>query len=176
MSQPYVGQIISVGFNFTPYGWLPCDGSIVAISEYQALFTLIGTTYGGNGTTNFALPDLRGRSPLGEGQGNGLSPYVLGQVAGAEQITLLANQVGSHNHPLMASSQAGSISNPGTTVALGQNPQGAVFVYGPPPTNTSLAGGSIGLNNSGTQPHENRQPFLAINYIISPFGTFPSQN
>jgi len=176
VSEPFIGQIISVGFNFTPSGWLPCDGSIVAISSYETLYNLIGTTYGGNGTTTFALPDLRGRSPVCIGQGNGLSNYVLGQVAGAEQITLLANQVGSHNHPLMASSQAGTISNPGSTVALGQNPQGEVFVYGPPPTATSLAGGSIGLNSSGNQPHENRQPLLAINYIICAFGVYPSQS
>jgi microcystin-dependent protein len=173
---PYVGQIISVAFNFTPEGWLPCDGSLQSIDEFQALFVLIGTTYGGNGTTNFALPDLRGRSPVNQGQGANLSNYILGQRAGAESISVLANQVGSHNHPLMASSQAGTISNPATTVALGQNPQGAVFVYGPPPTTTSLAGASIGLNSSGNQPHENRQPLLAINYIIAAFGVFPSQS
>jgi microcystin-dependent protein len=175
MSQPFVGQIISVGFNFTPVGWLPCDGSLLPISDYEVLFNLIGTTYGGNGTTNFAVPDLRGRSPLNAGQGPGLPAYVQGQLAGSENVTLVANQVGAHSHGLMASSQSGTVGNPATTVALGQNPQADVFVYGPAPSTTSLAGTAISANTGGGQPHENRQPFLAVNYIIAAFGVYPSQ-
>src|SRR5487761_1961833 len=98
MGQPYVGQIIAVGFNFAPVNWLLCDGSMQQISQFDALYSLLGTTYGGNGTTTFGLPDLRGRSPIGFGQGGGLSNYALGQIGGAERVTLTANQVGAHSH------------------------------------------------------------------------------
>jgi len=175
MAQPYVGQIISVGFNFAPVGWQMCDGTLLAISEFDVLFNLIGTTYGGNGTTNFAVPDLRGRAPLCMGQGAGQPNYVQGQIAGAESVTLVGNQVGSHSHNLLASTQNGSASNPASGLALGQNPVSTVPVYGPSPANIALAGTSIG-NSTGGLPHENRQPYLTINYIISLFGTYPSQS
>lgn len=175
MSQPYVGQIISVGFNFAPVGWNLCDGSLLAISEYEVLYNLIGTTYGGNGTTNFALPDLRGRTPLNVGTGTGLPTYVLGELSGSESVTLIGAQVGAHSHNLLASTQNGSANNPASGLALGQNPVTAVPVFGPPPSTTSLAGSSIG-NSQGGLPHENRQPFLTINYIIALFGTYPSQS
>jgi microcystin-dependent protein len=176
MSQPFVGQVIAVGFNFTPEGWLACDGSIVPISNFNVLFQLIGTTYGGDGVSTFGLPDLRGRTPVGVGQGPGLSSYVLGQRAGTESVTLLANQVGSHNHPLMASSKPATASIPANTLAIGQVPSAtAVKVFGPAPGTTTLSGNTIGLAG-GNAPHDNQQPFLAINYIISPFGIFPSQS
>jgi microcystin-dependent protein len=175
MAQPYVGQIISVGFNFAPVGWHLCDGTLLDISQYDALFNLIGTTYGGNGTTNFAIPDLRGRAPLCMGQGTGQPNYIQGQIAGSESVTLIANQVGAHLHNLMASTMNGSATNPTSSLALGQNPVSTVPVYGPAPSTTALLGLSIG-NSFGGTPHENRQPFLAINYIISLFGTYPSQS
>jgi microcystin-dependent protein len=176
MSEPFVGQIIAVGFNFVPQGWLACDGSALSISEFSTLFNLIGTTYGGNGTTTFNVPDLRGRSPVNAGQGGGLSPYVLGQSAGSESVTLSANQAGSHNHPLMASSQTASVSTPGVSVAIGQVPTTApVKVFGTAPGNTTLSANAIGASGN-SQPHENRQPYQTINYIISPFGIFPSQS
>jgi microcystin-dependent protein len=175
MAQPFVGQIISVGFNFAPVGWQLCDGTLLAISEYNVLFNLLGTTYGGNGTTTFAVPDLRGRAPLCMGQGAGQPNYIQGQIAGSETITLIANQVGAHSHNLLASTQNGSATNPTSSLALGQNPVQTVPVYGPAPSTTALLGSSIG-NSPGGQPHENRQPFLTINYIISLFGTYPSQS
>ena len=175
MAQPYVGQIISVAFNFAPVGWHLCDGSQLSISEYETLYTLIGTTYGGNGTTTFGLPDLRGRAPLAAGQGAGLPTYVQGQLGGSESVTLIANQVGAHSHTLQASTQNGAATNPAPNLALAQNPVQAVPVYAPPPTTTPLAGTAIG-NSTGGQPHENRQPFLAINYIIALNGVFPSQS
>jgi microcystin-dependent protein len=175
VAEPFIGQVIAVGFPFVPVGWLPCDGSLQQISQYDVLYSLIGTTYGGNGTTDFALPDLRGRSPLGAGQGSGLPNYVQGQPAGTENVTIIANQVGAHSHNLMASSQNGAAINPATNLAIGQNPLSQVQVYGPPPSTVSLAGTSIGTSTAGGQPHENRQPFIAINYIICAFGVYPSR-
>jgi microcystin-dependent protein len=175
MSQPFVGQIISVGFSFAPVGWQMCDGSLLPIANYQALYSLIGTTYGGDGINNFAVPDLRGRTPLSIGQGSGLPPYVLGMPLGSESVTLIANQVGAHSHNLMASTQNGSASNPAPTLALGQNPVSNVPVYGPPPSNTTLAGTAIGSTPSSV-PHENRQPFLTITYIIALDGVYPTQS
>jgi microcystin-dependent protein len=174
MSQPFIGQIIAVGFNFAPVGWALCNGQLLPISEYSALFNLIGTTYGGNGQTTFALPNLQGQGVINQGQGSGLSAYVIGQQGGSEQISLTGSQVGSHSHALMASSQTGSTITPGTTVALAQNAQPAVNAYSTAAPNTSLAPSSIGLTGGG-QPHENRQPFLTINYIIALFGIYPSQ-
>jgi len=139
------------------------------------LFALLGTTYGGNGTTDFAVPDLRGRAPLDAGTGAGLPNYVQGQNGGAESVVLTANQVGAHSHNLVASMQNGTATNPASNLALAQNPQPTVPVYAPPPSTTPLAGTAISANSSGGQPHENRQPYLAINYIIALFGIFPSQ-
>src|SRR5271157_4168043 len=103
MAQPFVGQIIAVGFGFTPVGWLPCDGTTRPIAQYEPLYQLIGTTYGGNGTTTFGLPDLRGRAPVHFGRGSGLSTYVLGQISGSESVTMVASQAAAHNHNLVAS-------------------------------------------------------------------------
>jgi microcystin-dependent protein len=175
MAQPFVGQIISVGFSFAPVGWQMCDGTLLPISEYEALYSLLGTTYGGNGTSTFAVPDLRGRAPLCMGQGSGLPNYIQGQIAGSESVTLIANQVGAHSHSLLASTKNGSATNPASGLALGQNPVSTVPVYGPSSTNVALAGSSIG-NSVGGVPHENRQPYLTINYIISLFGVYPSQS
>jgi microcystin-dependent protein len=175
MSQPFVGQVISVGFGFAPTGWQLCDGSLLSISNYQALYALIGTTYGGDGVNTFAVPDLRGHAPLSIGTGLGLPPYVLGQVVGSENVTLTANQVGAHSHNLLASAQNGSASNPAPALALGQNAVSQVPVYGPPPSNTTLAPAAIG-GTGGSTPHENRQPYLAVNYIISLFGVFPPRS
>ena len=175
MGQPFVGQVIAVGFNFAPPGWLPCDGSVVPISEYEVLFTLLVTTYGGNGSTTFGLPDLRGRSPVNAGQGNGLSNHVLGQIAGTENVTLTGSQIGGHSHALMASARTGTISTPGNGVAIATVEAPNISVFGPPPATTALAAGAVGLAG-GSQPHENRQPFLTVNYIISCLGIYPSQS
>lgn len=174
MAQPYVGQVVAVGFNFAPTGWLLCNGQLLPISQYDVLYTLIGTTYGGDGTSTFAVPNLNGRAPLGMGQGAGLSSYVIGQSAGTEQVTLLANQVGSHSHALAASAQTGTATAPSPTVALATSAFSAAGMYGAPPPTTALSSASIALTG-GNLPHENRQPFLTITYIIAAFGIFPSQ-
>jgi microcystin-dependent protein len=145
---------------------------LVPISQYDTLFNVIGTTYGGNGTADFAVPNLNGRAPLGMGQVAGQPAYVLGQSAGTEQMTLVANQVGSHAHTLMGSVKTGTTAIPGPTTALAQSAFTLASLYGAAPTTTALAGASIGPAG-GNQPHENRQPFLTVNYIIAAYGLFP---
>jgi microcystin-dependent protein len=174
MAQPYVGQILAVGFNFAPVGWLLCNGQTLPIAQYDVLFNLIGTTYGGDGVTTFALPNLCGRVAVNQGQGLGLSPYVLGQIAGSEGVTLTSTQVGAHPHTMLASSQAGSTATPATTTALAQNAQPLMDIYATSAPNTTM-GNAIGVAGN-SQPHENRQPYLTINYIIAFEGIFPSQN
>jgi microcystin-dependent protein len=175
MAQPFIGQVIAVGFPFAPDGWLPCDGRLVSIAQYTALYQLIGTTYGGDGQATFALPNLSGRVALDQGQGPGLSPRVIGQVGGSEVVSLSSNQVGAHSHGLIASSKVGSSNTPGTATALAQNAQTLVNAYSSAAANTSLTAASIGPAGTG-QPHENRQPFLAINYVIAWQGAYPTQS
>lgn len=180
MSQPFVGQVIRVGFNFAPAGWMQCQGQQVPISQYETLFNLIGTTYGGDGQNTFALPDLRGRVALGMGQGSGLSSYALAQSGGTETVTLTTQQIPQHQHLVNAIASAGTSGTPGTSVILAnEGPQGIsqVFTYAPfDQTNqTGLSAQSI-AQGGGSQPHENRQPFLVIPYCISMFGIFPSPN
>ena len=180
MSQPYVGQIMIFGGNFAPAGWMLCQGQLLAISEFETLFNLIGTTYGGDGQSTFALPDLRGRAPLHMGAGPGFSSYVIGQSAGVEIVTLTTQQLPIHNHQVLAASN-GDANTPGTGTLLA-NEGGAdaskVSIYAPfdanPVNMTTLLPTSIAASG-GSQPHENRQPFLVLNYIISLFGVFPSQ-
>jgi microcystin-dependent protein len=172
MSEAFLGTIRLVGFNFAPVGWALCQGQAMPISQNTALFSLIGTTFGGDGMQTFNLPDLRGRVAVGQGQGPGLSPYAQGQTGGQEEVLLNIQQVPAHSHTLMA---AGNMTtpNPGPTVALG-TPAATVKMYGadaPAP----LAASSIG-NFGGGAPHENRQPFLTLNFIIALQGIFPSQN
>ena len=171
----FLGQVIAVGFNFAPSGWVLCNGQLLSISEFSALFQLLGTTYGGDGVNTFGVPDLRGRSPLGQGTGPGLPTAVLGQMAGSESVTLTGQQIASHAHPLMASSAQGNLSKPATTTVLANQANGQVFMYGSVAATVSLAPSSIGPAGSNL-PHENRQPFNTVNYIISTVGIFPSQN
>jgi microcystin-dependent protein len=174
MSQPFVGQIIAVGFNFAPAGWALCQGQLLPIDQNQALFSLLGTTFGGNGTTTFGLPDLRGRGALGMGQGPGLGSYVLGQAAGVESATLAGAQIGSHVHGLSAAATA-TTPTPSSSVVLG-TPAAATPIYATGGTGATLTAGAVSTTPGGGQPHENRQPSLTVNYIISLFGVFPSQN
>jgi microcystin-dependent protein len=178
MSQPFVGQIIRVGFNFPPAGWMRCQGQLVPISQYETLFSLIGTTYGGDGQETFALPDVQGRVALNMGQGPGLSNYTLGEKAGVESVTLNGQQNPSHPHLAMVITNAGNSQPNSSTILANEGPQGItqIFTYAPYDANaqTPLNGASIGP--VGGQPHENRQPFLAITWCISMFGVYPSQN
>ena len=166
MGTPYVGEIRMFAGNFAPAGWMFCDGSLLPISQNETLFNLIGTTYGGDGQSTFALPDLRGRVPLH--QGNGFS---LAQQGGAEQVTLTNNQIPAHSHIPMADSGTGTQTSPaGNVWAASSNlPYAAVS-----PTVT-MDPAAVGLAGS-SQPHDNMVPFLGLNFIISLFGVFPSQN
>jgi microcystin-dependent protein len=174
MSAPFVGEIRAFGGNFAPQGWFMCDGSLLPIDQYQVLFALIGTTYGGNGQTNFALPDLRGRSAIHQGQGGGLSNYVIGQQLGAETVTLLTAQMGAHNHTFGATNTAGTAANPGAAAILAATPSG-LPIYDGQGSAVSLAPNAT-TTAGASQPHDNRQPYLAITYIIAWEGIFPSQN
>lgn len=174
MSMPYVGQIIAVGFNFAPVGWAFCNGQLLDISGNEALYQLIGTTYGGNGQTNFALPNLCGRAAIHMGQGLGLSNYTIGQAAGTENVTLLSTQMPSHTHAVMGTSGSATSATPSNSSLLGSTASG-FEVYAAPHNPVTLAPGSIGPSTGGSQPHENQQPYLVINYIIALTGVYPSQ-
>lgn len=181
MSQPYVGQIIMFGGNFAPNGWMSCQGQQLPISQFDTLFNLIGTTYGGDGQQTFNLPDLQGRAPLNQGQGPSLSAYVIGEKGGTEYVTLTTPQMPIHNHPAQSAASPGTTNVPGTTTVLsdvgGQAATGgtAVPAYAPPGGQVQLNGSSIGPAG-GSQPHENRQSYLVVNFCISLFGIYPSQN
>ena len=173
MDQPFLAAIFLFAATFAPRGYAFCDGQLLSISQNTALFWLIGTTYGGNGTTNFALPDFRGRVPVHAGQGPGLSSYVEGQSSGSENTTLLVNNLPQHSHSLVATSEAGSTSDPtgaylGNTGALDRE-------YNTSGTHVNMNAGAVGLTG-GNQPFNNLQPYLAVNFIIALQGIFPSRN
>jgi microcystin-dependent protein len=176
MSSPYIGEIRMFGGNFAPAGWAFCDGSLVAISQNDALFNLIGTTYGGDGQATFALPDLRGRLPLHQGQGTGLSNYTLGETGGVEQVTLTVNQIPVHNHALNAASTGQVLSPLNALPAVATSTQTGVEVYGPVAANPTTFNNQTIAADGGSQPHSNFQPYLCVDFIISLFGIFPSQN
>ena len=172
MAQPYVGEIRMFGGNFAPAGWMFCDGAVLPISENQTLFQLIGTTYGGDGQSTFALPDLRGRVPIHQGTNPGTgTTYTLAEQAGAESVTLTTQQIPQHSHALLATNAIGTQPNPGGNVlANSQGPQ--PYIQENP--DASLNAQTL-APSGGSQPHENLQPFLGLNFIISLFGIFPSQ-
>ncbi len=165
---PYVGEIRLVPFNFAPVGWQFCDGSLLSISDFEVLFILIGTTYGGNGTTTFAVPDLRGRAVVNQGPG-----YLIGTEGGSEVATIGIDSLASHSHFLQVSNAVGSQASP-TSHYPAVSASGLGFTYGSVP-NVQMSSNSVGSSGSG-QPHENMQPFLTLNYVISLYGVFPSQN
>ncbi len=166
--EPFIGQLMCVGFNFAPKGWALCNGALLPISSNTALFSLLGTTYGGDGVTTFALPDLRGRMPLGFGQAPGLQNYVQGQKAGTETVTLTVGEIPAHSH---------------TARCFSGDPSDTTPVNGVP-----AAGGSYSLTADsnmaaamiqpagGNQPHPNMQPYLVVNWIIALQGIFPSRS
>jgi microcystin-dependent protein len=172
MDEPYVGEIALFAGNFAPVGWFLCDGRTLPIAQYQALFALIGTMYGGNGTTNFALPDLRGRAPISFGQGVGLTNHVVGQQAGAETVTLTADQMPKHNHVMSASTQPADQAAP-TNNILAVEPTGSSAFYHAAPTNTAMSPAAIGTAGNSA-PVSIVQPYLALTYIIAYQGIFPT--
>lgn len=168
MAQPYVGEIRMFAGNFAPAGWLFCAGQLLSISENETLFQLIGTTYGGDGQSTFALPDLRGRVPIHQGNN-----FILAETGGAEQITLTANQIPAHTHSTRANSGNATSSDP-TNNFLAAQP--ALLQYsGPGTANVNLPPGTL-APTGGSQPHTNFQPYLCVDFIISLFGIFPSPN
>jgi microcystin-dependent protein len=176
MSQGFVGEIRMFAGNFAPAGWAFCDGQPQAISENEALFQLIGTTYGGDGQSTFNLPDLRGRVPIHQGTGSTGTSYQLGEMAGTEQVTLTLQQIPSHNHLVNATNATPSVTPSNAIPATATSTQQGVMAYGPQ-TGAALAFAAATIQPAGgSQPHENIQPILAINFIISLFGIFPSQN
>ena len=165
MGSPYVGEIRMFGGNFAPYGWLFCEGQLLSISEYETLFQLIGTTYGGDGQSTFALPDLRGRLPVHQGNG-----FTLGQPGGVETVTLTTTTIPAHTHPVAATANS-------NTAAL---PNGNYLATGPDIYDQNVPGPAtmapaISQSTGGNQPHNNFQPYLCVDFIISLFGIFPSQ-
>ena len=173
--EPFLGMIQIFGFNFAPRGWAMCDGSLLSIAQNTALFSLLGTTYGGNGQTTFALPDLRGRVPVGFGQGPGLSGNSLGQVSGSENVTLLTNEMPQHTHQMMASSDPQSAGGAGGN-SLGSAGRGTgANIYAAGAT-TQVAMASVTAPVGSNQPHSNMQPYLVMNYCIALEGIFPSRN
>lgn len=171
MAQPYLGEIRMFGGTFAPLGWLPADGRLLSIDEYDTLFNLIGTTYGGDGQQTFALPDLQGRVPVHMGQGPGLQQnYVVGERAGAEEVTLNGQQLPQHGHAMLASTGPGGSPNPGGNV-IGSPPAVTLFKREVP--EKALAASMV-LPFGGNQPHENRMPYLTITYIIAIAGIYPS--
>lgn len=171
MSDQYLGEIRMFAGNFAPSGWALCDGQILAIRQNTALFSLLGTTYGGDGTSTFKLPDLRGRVPIHPGQGPGLSTYTLGEMAGTESVTLLLNQMPMHNHLQAASSSTQSSQADPTNAFCGTDNETAVYSTA---ANTTMAPQSIGMAG-GNQAHPNIQPFLCVTFIIALQGIFPSR-
>lgn len=165
MAQPYVGEIRMFAGNFAPAGWMFCEGQLLPISENETLFQLIGTTYGGDGESTFALPDLRGRIPIHQGNG-----FILAETGGAEEITLTVSQIAAHSHPFLASTGAASANTPVANVVAETV---AINLYIDDVTNSNLSPGAVS-SVGGSQPHTNFQPYLCVDFIISLFGIFPS--
>lgn len=171
MSEPFIGEIKMFAGSFAPAGWALCNGQLLAISEYDTLFNLIGTTYGGDGQQDFALPDLQGRVPIHLGQGPGLSQtYQIGEKAGVEQVTLSTQHIPIHSHVPLASSAAGTSDTPAGGVWAASSAK-QFIVATPNATMAPLDSGTAG----GSQPHDNMLPYQTINFIISLFGIFPTQ-
>jgi microcystin-dependent protein len=170
MGTPYIGEIRMFAGNFAPSGWFLCQGQLLPISQFEVLYNLIGTTYGGDGQTNFALPDLRSRAPVHMGQGQGTSAYVLAQTGGVETVSLSSQQIPSHNHLVLVNNGSSNFATPGNHV-LGN--AGNLQVYSPTAPSQPMNNASL-QSAGGSQPHQNLQPYLAINFIIAWVGVFPS--
>jgi microcystin-dependent protein len=181
MSNPFLGEISAFGLNYAPRFWMLCNGQTLAVQQFSALFSLLGTSFGGNGTSNFMIPNLQAQSPFGTGQGPGLSPYLLGEPVGVPSVTLNINQVPLHTHTLQTAIAAVASQKVGTPSAqawLGGSGPGEAYVAQPPPPPPPLAPFSnLAITNSGgNQPHVNTQPQLVVNFCMAIYGVFPSRN
>ena len=174
MADPFLGEIRMFAGNFAPRGWAFCNGQILAISQNTALFSLLGTQYGGNGTTNFALPNLQGRVPMHQGNGAGLTPREIGETGGSATVTLLANQLAPHAHAVNCLSTVGNAGAPTAALwaALGR---GRPASYSNATPNVAMNGQAL-ANAGGGQPHNNLSPYVAVSFIIATQGIFPSRN
>ena len=173
MSQSFVGEIRMFGGSFAPQGWAFCDGRLLSVSENDTLFSLIGTTYGGDGQTTFALPDLRGRAPIHMGQGAGLSSHAIGSNGGVEKVTVTVNQLPSHDHSFSASSAtAGATSPSGNVVAS----PASIDLFRPGSTLDQTMASNAVAPTGNTQSHDNVQPFQCVSFIISLYGIYPSRS
>jgi microcystin-dependent protein len=191
MADPFLGMIITVPYNFAPQGWAFCNGQILPISQNTALFALIGTTFGGDGVTTFALPDLRGRVPVSSGQGPGLSVYDLGEIGGTENVTLTTSQMPPHNHVITLNNLTAT-ANARNTAGNSQSPAGnlpaveaagVTATYSNAPANATMAAGAVTVTGTATAsvsgsglPLQILSPFLTVNYCIALQGIFPSRN
>jgi microcystin-dependent protein len=171
MSEPYIGEIRLVGFNFAPYGWALCDGAVQSIAQNSTLFNLIGTTYGGDGQQTFNLPNLLGRVPIHQGA-NAYGTYVLGQASGTETVTLATSNIPAHSHQALGSSATAVTASP---TAASYPATTASNLYVTPPA-TTVAMTATSPSSGGNQPHDNMMPFVCINYVIALFGVYPSQS
>jgi microcystin-dependent protein len=173
MSDQFLGEIRIFGFNFAPLGWAQCNGSILPISQYAAVFSLVGTYYGGNGTSNFGLPNLQGNLAIDQGQGAGLSSYFIGASGGSQYVTLLLNEIPQHVHPIYASA-TGNEANP-TNATFGGAARGHTGAYAAAGTNVvSMSPGAV-TTTGGGQPHDNMPPYLVMNFCIALSGIFPTR-
>jgi microcystin-dependent protein len=179
MSNPYIGEIRMFGGSFAPAGWAFCSGQLMPISENDALFNLIGTTYGGDGQSTFGLPDLQGRFPIHQGTVSGTS-FILGEKAGTESVTLTTQQIPSHTHPPLCSSAPGTASSPQGNVWAAASTGTQMYFQAPPPPPSppplvQMDAAAI-LPTGGSQPHNNMAPYLVVSFIISLFGIYPPPN
>lgn len=171
MSEPFVGEIRMFAGNFAPRSWAFCDGQLLAVSQNDALFSLLGTVYGGDGRTTFGLPDMRGRLSVHAGQGPGLSLRRLGAKAGQENVTLTTNEIPLHRHAYQGSTDAGNSNTPAGNVLAGR---ASDATYIETPASTSMSSSAV-ANTGGSQSHTNMMPYLCVNYIIALFGIYPSR-
>lgn len=174
MSEPFIGQIMMAGFNFAPRGWAQCNGQLMSIASNTALFSLLGTYYGGDGRVTFGLPDMRGRTPNSTGNGPGLTPRVLGEEYGEENVTLISTEMPMHNHIPMGTTIDANQATPAGN-AWGSENTGTLNLYVSGPENAVLNPMAIGLAG-GSMPHNNMQPYLVINFCIALQGIFPARN
>ncbi|MEO2268182.1 tail fiber protein [Pseudoalteromonas sp. YIC-656] len=179
MSEPFIAEIRMWACNFAPRSWALCDGQLLPVAENTALFSLVGTTYGGDGRTTFALPDLRNRAPMHPGRGPGLSSRRLGEKLGANEVTITEAQMPMHNHILNGVAEAGISAEPGANYFMGQDVESAAevvsYTSSESTTNAQLAAQAL-ANSGGNQPHENRQPNLGVNFCIALQGLYPSRS
>lgn len=178
MAEPYLGEIRIFGFNFAPLNFAFCDGQLLPISQYSALFSILGTTYGGDGIVNFALPNFQGRAPMHWGNGIGLTPRTIGEVLGSPNVTLTVNEIPAHNHIVTAAVQSSadeSVNTPTNQTWLGSSDPGFSYSDTAVLPNTYFAAQAIGVTG-GSQPHDNMQPYLVMNFCIAVNGIPPSRN